>query len=133
MRLLKRTIWALFFLIVLYAGSTDQPERDLFSSFFKNLPYETVLIYCYDGTTFGYTEEQAGTVYLRISWLKDKLEERGKTMKDIKVIVHNHPSSSRNFSPADRKQYQILKQRGFNGSYLLWVNGEIVQEIKAKE
>lgn len=120
-------------IINLYANDISQKERDIFATIFNNASYEIVIIYCYDGTLFGYTNEQEGSVSFRISQLKDKLEKRGKKIDNIKIIIHNHLPNRvlcNHFSPSDRKQLQLLKNKGFKGLYALWVDGEITQTIK---
>lgn len=122
--------------INLYADVLSQKERDFFAVFFDGASHEIVIIRCYDSTAFIYTEEQEGSVFLRISWLKRKLEKYKKKMSDIKIIIHNHlphRSLCRRFSPADRKQLQLLRNQGFTGLYALWVDGEIVQIIKGED
>lgn len=133
---MKRALIFLFSSILfinLYADVLSQKERDFFVVFFDGVSHETVIIRCYDGTLFGYTEEQEGSVFLRISWLKEKLRKQKKTMADIKIIIHNHlphrPLCTQ-FSPADRKQLQLLRNQGFDGMYALWADGKIAQIIK---
>ena len=132
---MKKTITILLFISILFASlyaEITQNQKDMLANVFA-VNYEVVIIICYDGTVFGYTDQQAGGVFLRLSWLRNKLQSLDKTMDDIEIIVHNHSPNKplcRQFSPSDRKQFQILKNKGFSGLYALWVNGEIVQTIQ---
>lgn len=120
-------------LLNVHTDGISQEDQDIFGAVFVGAPYEVVMIYCYDGLLFVYTEEQEGGVYLRLSWLRDKLKKHGKDMDDIKIIIHNHLLNRplcKHFSPGDRRQLQLLRNKGFKGLYALWVGDRITQVIE---
>lgn len=92
---------------------------------FRGLKYELVRIEFHDGAVFQFTSLAEHKVTFQapvVQRLVEKLFHR--TMADIAVVVHNHPTLP-DFSPADMEVLGQLRALGFGGEFLLWHKGDL--------
>ncbi|MBA7523221.1 hypothetical protein ES705_15344 [subsurface metagenome] len=123
----------LVFLLVL--GSVLSAEKKKKTNPWQELftePIEKVYIIMKDKKGFEYTSHDEIKVHMRIGMLKEKLENRGYSIQDIAIVIHNH-RRNKNFTRSDYKQYWMLKGYGFDGRFLLYCHrNKKVYDIEEK-
>ena len=75
-----------------------------------------------DGMIFNHNSQHDGKIYMKIGMLEKRLKKfKGKnySIKEIKVVIHNHRRKNY-FTPADYRQYRMLKKYGFKGLFLIY-------------
>ena len=93
---------------------------DGLKKWFRNEPVESCYIVMKDKVRFyitSYHEARIESSYYNIT---KKLDRKGYKIKDIYLIVHNHWAWSR-FTPTDKLLYIRLREDGFRGLFLLYV------------
>ena len=82
-------------------------------------PFESVYIVLYDGTEFRFTQRLESRVVLPIDYFIRQLNERGKDLKDVAIIIHNHFKYPR-FSAQDTLMLYRLRALGYDGSFCIY-------------
>ncbi len=85
-------------------------------------PFEIMYIVFYNGDMYGFTTHDANKVTVSINYIKDLLNKDGKKIKNIAIIIHNHFALPF-FSERDIKTFYYLKRHGFEGAFLIYVQG----------
>jgi len=80
---------------------------------------ERVYIIMKDGMIIPHSSQHDAMIDISIGMLETRLKERGSSIKEIAIIIHNHRKEKR-FSRSDYKQYWTLKNYGFNGQFLIY-------------
>ena len=129
---MKRLWVVLFFLLLppfIHAPQTLYiSEGNLFDGQFTTT-VETLYIICFDGYTYGLSTHDANKIDISAFYLKTFLEERGYTLKDVAIMMHNHFAMPM-FSGPDRTFLLRARNYGFRGSFGVYVTatGRVVYE-----
>lgn len=118
-----KMILVFLILLIITIPSSALKKFNFFSPLFTE-PIEKIYFIMKDGTSFYHTNNYGGKIYVRIVKLEETLkrfENENYEIKDIALIIHNHLSDCR-FSPADRTYYRRLREKGFNGLFMLYSN-----------
>ena len=93
-------------------------------------PFEIAYFIFKHGVVIKITNQLVGTVIMPD--LTNTFNKLGLKYEDLTVVIHNHlyPTS---FSTMDKRFYSGLKDRGFNGSFMLYISPtKKVYELKTK-
>ena len=104
-------------LVPFFAAAEINPWQKFFTE-----PCEKIYISMKDGTIFEHASQSEIKVNMSIGMLEKRLKkfkDKNYSIKEIKVVIHNHFRSC-DFSSEDRKQYRMLKKYGFSGLFLLY-------------
>lgn len=117
-------VLALILFGLICAGSQEMlpvyfSKGNLFSKCF-NEPIEKVVFVAKNGNSYAFTNHMEERVVLPLDELVKTLGEDGLEIKDLMLIVHNHIGSRPRFSLADLKYHTYMREKGFNGWFLLW-------------
>ncbi len=80
---------------------------------------ERVYIIIKNGAIIQHSSQYEAMINISVGMLETRLEERGSSIKEIVIIIHNH-RKEKSFSRNDYKQYWTLKSYGFDGLFLLY-------------
>lgn len=106
-------------------GEKKRVEQTAFDKYWEEIfkdRVETLYIIMDDKTPFRYTSDNSETIDLNAgaldSWLK---QVRGEeySLKNVKLIIHNHLKNSR-FSDIDLREHYRLKKLGFKGHFMIY-------------
>lgn len=85
-----------------------------------NEPVETIIFISNSGRFYALTNLMVESVTFIYEEFEELLKKDGLQMKDMMCIIHNHIDPSTKFTLADKKSHSFLKNKGFNGWFLLW-------------
>jgi len=113
-------ILGLILLMLGYAFSAEK-KRQINISWQEFFPdhLERVYIIMKDGTIIQHSSQHEAMIDMSIGMLEAKLREKGSSIKEIAIIIHNH-RKEKSFSRSDYKQYWTLKNYGFDGRFLIY-------------
>jgi len=94
-------------------------KADLYKELFKE-PFEILLLQTWDGKIYTLSNRLDNQIIIPIYYLKEILAKDGYKISDLIVVIHNHHFIFR-FSKADLRYYRLLKQEGFHGLFLLYL------------
>ena len=94
-------------------------EGNIFDGSFT-VPVETMFVVCFDGHVYGLSTQEPNQVSVSPFYLKTFLEERGHTLKDVAIMMHNHFARPV-FSGADNNSLLKLRNYGFRGSFGIYI------------
>lgn len=114
-------IIALFLLpVVLHSPQTIYiSEGNIFDSAFT-ATVETLFVVCFDGQVYGLSTQEPNQVSVSPFYLKTFLEERGYTLKDVAIMMHNHFAMPV-FSWQNGISLLKLRNYGFRGSFGIYI------------
>lgn len=92
---------------------------DLFASWFTE-PIEKAIFIAYNGKHYAFTNQVEDFVVIPLEELTKALKKDGIEIKDLMCVIHNHVGSRPKFSLDDLRYYTYMRERGFNGWFLLW-------------
>lgn len=85
-----------------------------------NKPYE-ILVFIFDDfrTGIAFDTQEEHRVNIHPSFMIRELKKRRKTLKDVAIIIHNHPTPAR-FSIGNNMVFRYLKSEGFDGYFMIF-------------
>ena len=136
--MVKRTlcILSLCFICVLLLSATDTvwiSEVSIFANAFKE-PFEIFYMVCYDGKAFGISTHHDFKIDINATWVREFLKTKGKTLKDVAIMMHNHFGRHRFSTWAEGGDLAFLgslRRMGFKGSFCIYVTS--TEAIVCKE
>jgi len=96
-------------------------ENNIYVHLFKE-PIEIVYLLMKDGTPYKITQNYNNRVYFNIYSLKKYLKKRNHVISGISIMVHNHLIPTR-ISDDDKKIFRSLIREGFNGAFVIFLQG----------
>jgi len=96
-------------------------------------PYEIIAFIYKDlrhGITFDTREEYR--VNLHPSRMIQEMKLRGKTLKDVAFIIHNHPIAT-GFTTGDNIVFSYFRAEGFNGQFAIYYPFNTKTRVKKDE
>lgn len=93
--------------------------NNIFKECFKEI-VETIIFVLWDGTVWGITTYNEGSVEVSYEVTRELLKNAGVEISDIAIVIHNHFARP-TFSPRDLRTLECLKRDGFNGSFCLYI------------
>jgi len=119
----KRVWGVIFFLTLAIFLHSPQTlyinEGNIFDEQFT-APVETLYLICFDGYAYGLSTHDSHTVDVSAYYVKTFLEERGRTLKDVAIIMHNHFAMPM-LSGSDRIFLLRARNHGFRGSFGVYI------------
>ena len=94
-------------------------EGNIFDGRFNN-PVETLYVICFNGHYYSLSTQEANQISISPFFLKTFLEERGYTLKDVAILMHNHFYMPM-LSYPDRNSLLKLRNYGFRGSFGIYI------------
>jgi len=103
-------------------------EGNLFDGEFKST-VESLYVICFDAYFYTLSTHEENRINISAYYLKTFLEERGRTLKDVAIMMHNHFGMPMLSNP-DRIFLLRLRNYGFCGSFGIYITstGKIVYE-----
>lgn len=117
-------IWILFLALIsipallLFGQTVYIKKGNLFKEFFRE-PFESAVFIFKDGTFYVFSTHHEIGIFYPVAYILDYFKKNGKDMKDVAIIVHNHQEPTP-FSPGNNTVYHYLKNRGFNGLFIIY-------------
>ena len=103
-----------------HTGGLRAYKGNLFHDTFFTDPIEKLVIIFPDGEYFYFTTGHEVNVDMDAWMCIAILEHNGRDIMNAIIVVHNHPMGPPRFSRGDIGFLRILRQRGFEGSFLLY-------------
>lgn len=119
-----RRLWVIIALVLL-ATFLHSPQTvyithgNIFNGEFTE-PFEILYAICFDGQFWSFSTHEANQISLSAYYLKTFLEERGYTLKDVAIMMHNHFAMPR-LSWTDSNTLLKLRNYGFRGSFGIYI------------
>jgi len=121
---MKTKIMILGLVCLLILGSALPVFGGFWDTVFRGLGYEKMFLRMDNGKMLEYTTYHKATID-RTDFFTF-LREKGYTIKQIKVCIHNHPAKYvAGFSDNDKKFYKQICEIGFKGKFQLYHRGKI--------
>ena len=118
---------------LLYATDTWISVGNIFNNAFKE-PFEILYLVCYDGAVFHVSTHDDKCIDINAAYIRELLERRGKTLRDVAIMMHNHfarHSFSTWAEDGDLAFLADLRRMGFKGSFCIYVTSS--KKIICKE
>ena len=90
----------------------------VFEDLFKE-PFETLVVLFDDWSGIAITTQDADRVDVPEARVVEEIKACGKELENVFAIVHNHQAPF-GFSPQNHHFYHYLKDRGFDGVFLIY-------------
>jgi len=116
-------IYLIFFAQLLYATDVWISVGNIFDNAFKE-PFEILYLVCYDGKVIYVSTHDDKCIGINAVYIQELLERRGKTLKDVAIMMHNHffrPTFSTVAEDGDLAFLADLRAMGFKGSFCIYV------------
>ncbi|MBA7497082.1 hypothetical protein ES702_07691 [subsurface metagenome] len=130
------SLWLIFLVMMSFVFSAEKKKRvyswqELFPD-----PIERVYIFMKNGVVIKYTSHYETKIHMSIGRLEEtlkKIKNKNYSIKEIRIIIHNHRRKNY-FTSEDYRQYRMLKKYGFNGLFLLYCHRtKEVYDIEGKK
>ena len=86
---------------------------------FFSEPFEILVFIFKDQTWISFDTGEEHRVNIHPSTMINEIEIRGKLLKDVATIIHNHPIPTR-FSVGNNMVFRYFKSKGFDGYFMIY-------------
>lgn len=86
--------------------------------FFED-PYEVLIFIFKDQQWISFDTQEEGRINLHPSTMIHEIEARGRSIKDVATIIHNHPIPTR-FTTGNNFVFRYFKDAGFDGFFMIY-------------
>lgn len=86
---------------------------------FFDEPYEILVFIFKDQKWISFDTGEEQRVNIHPSTMIHEIEARGRSIKDVATIIHNHPIPTR-FSIGDNMAFRYFKSEGFDGYFMIY-------------
>lgn len=94
-------------------------DWNIFADVFND-PFESCVMVLNDGKCIQFSTHDSDRIAAGLYVFEFLLEKHGRTLNEVVIIMHNHFAIPR-FSEPDIKTYNYLRERGFTGSFGIYI------------
>ena len=94
-------------------------EGNIFDGQFQS-PVETLFLICFDGYAYSLSTHDGYKVDVSAYYIKTFLEDRGRTLKNVAIMIHNHFAMPMLSGP-DRTFLLQIRNYGYRGSFGIYI------------